>query len=134
MTATFAPLRREGVLLRHSRWDALLIVLAVLHGIALLASPVAPVIALGVWWNSNTIAHYHIHTPFFRSRRLNGLFALYLSALLGIPQTIWRERHLAHHAGRAWSPRWSRSLLGETALVLAIWAYLLALHPGFFWS
>src|SRR5262249_33950033 len=54
--------------------------------------------------------------------------------LLGIPQTIWRERHLAHHTGVPWSPRFSRSLLVETALVLAIWTYLLLLHPHFFWT
>src|SRR5262249_51189921 len=43
-----------------------------------------------------------------------------------------RERHLAHHAGRARSPRWSRSLVAETALVLTIWGYLAFLHPRFF--
>jgi hypothetical protein len=128
------PLRTRGALLRHSRWDALLVALALVHGVVLLAFPIAPVIAVGVWWNSNTVAHHFIHAPFFRSRRLNTLFALYLSGLLGIPQTIWRERHLAHHAGRAWSPRWSQSLVSETALVLAIWLFLLALHPRFFWT
>jgi hypothetical protein len=133
MTTVSTSLHNRGVLLRYSQWDALLAALAVVHGIVLLAFPSALVIAVGVWWNSNTIAHYFIHTPFFRSRRLNALFALYLSGLLGIPQTIWRERHLAHHGGVPWSPRWSRSLLVETALVLAIWAYLLALHPRFFW-
>lgn len=129
MTTASASLRARGVLLRHSRWDALLIVLALGHGFVLIAYPVAPVIAFGVWWSSNTIAHYHIHTPFFRSRRLNVLLALYLSGLLGIPQTIWRERHLAHHAGAAWNPRLSRPLLVETLLVFAIWGWLLALHP-----
>jgi hypothetical protein len=134
MTTVSASVPTRGVLLRHSRWDALLVALAAVHGIVLLVFPSGVVIALGVWWNSNTIAHYFIHTPFFRSRRLNAVFSLYLGALLGIPQTIWRERHLAHHAGIAWRLRWSRSLLVETAVVLAIWAYLLALHPGFFWT
>lgn len=133
MTPGSIPLRAQGALLRHSRWDALLVALAFVHGIVLLAFPLAPVIAVGVWWNSNTIAHYAIHAPFFRSRRLDTLFGLYLSGLLGIPQTIWRERHLAHHAGRAWSPRWSPLLLAETALVLSIWTFLASLHPRFFW-
>jgi hypothetical protein len=31
----------------------------------------------------------------FRWRVLNGLFALYLSAVLGIPQTLWRDRQMA---------------------------------------
>src|SRR5262249_41710721 len=99
MSLATHPLPRRGVLLRHSRWDALLVALAFGHGALLAVAPVAPVIALGVWWNSNTVAHYFIHAPFFRSRRLNWLFELYLSGLLGIPQTIWSERHLAHHAG-----------------------------------
>jgi hypothetical protein len=132
MTTAIASLRTRGVLLRYSRWDALLTALALLHGVVLLAVPMAPVIALGVWWNSNTVAHYFIHTPFFRSRRLNAAFDLYLSVLLGIPQAIWRERHLAHHAGKSWSPRWSRMLVAESALILTLWTYLLILHPRFF--
>jgi len=132
MTTALATLRTPGVLLRYSRWDALLVALALVHGAVVVTFPIAPVIALGVWWNSNTIAHYFIHTPFFRSRRLNSVFALYLSGLLGIPQTIWRERHLAHHAGVPWAPRWSQSLLTETGLVLAIWTSLLMLAPHFF--
>jgi len=132
MTTASASLQPQGVLLRHSRWDALLIALALLHGVLLFIVPSAPVIALGVWWNSNTIAHYFIHTPFFRSRRLNAGFGLCLSALLGIPQTVWRDRHLAHHAGLPWSPRLSTGLVAELALVLAIWTYLGALHSRFF--
>ncbi len=119
-------------ILRHSPWDALLILLAVIHGLVLVWLPIAPVIALGVWWNSNTIAHHFIHTPFFRSRALNTAFALYLSVLLGIPQTLWRDRHLAHHAGISRSPRVSPQLLVESALVLGLWATLLVLAPTFF--
>ena len=75
----------ERDLLRR-RADTALVLLAFGHGELLLAAPVLPVVALGVWWNSNTVAHYFLHTPFFRDRPLNILFALYLSALLGIPQ------------------------------------------------
>ena len=42
-------------------------------------------IALGVWWNANTIAHHFIHRPFFRHRLANHLFAALLSVLLGSP-------------------------------------------------
>ena len=98
----------------------------------LLAVPAAPVVAVGLWWNSNTVAHYFLHRPFFRCRALNVAFALYLSVLLGVPQTLWRDRHLAHHAGRPWRLRLSRSLCVESALVLALWAALLALAPAFF--
>jgi hypothetical protein len=122
---------RQGIL-RHSRWDALLILLAALHGVLLAAVPAAPVVALGLWWNSNTIAHYFLHRPFFRSRVLNGLFRIYLTGLLGVPQTLWRERHLAHHAGRSWRPRLSGSLLAEVLLVLALWTFLLVLAPWWF--
>jgi hypothetical protein len=122
---------RAGVL-RHSRWDALPVALAALHGALLIVVPAAPVVALGLWWNSNTVAHYFLHRPFFRSRILNSAFALYLSVLLGVPQTLWRERHLAHHAGRPWRLRLSRRLCIESVLILALWATLLALAPGFF--
>jgi fatty acid desaturase len=121
----------RGVL-RHSRWDALPVALAVLHGSLLLAVPSAPVVALGLWWNSNTVAHYFLHRPFFRRRVFNVAFALYLSVLLGVPQTLWRERHLAHHVGRPWHLRLSRPVLIESALVLALWGALLALGPAFF--
>jgi hypothetical protein len=122
----------SGGVLRHSRWDALLIGLALAHGAVLVAAPPASVIAIGVWWNSNTIAHNHIHTPFFRSRRLNRAFALYLTVLLGIPQSIWRGRHLAHHSGTAWKPRLDGLLLVEVALVAALWSLLLSFAPVFF--
>ncbi len=128
-TATLTTAR--GVL-RHSPWDALLLALAAAHGALLLAVPAAPVVALGLWWNSNTVAHYFVHKPFFRPRPLNVLFSLYLSALLGVPQTLWRDRHLAHHAGVAWRLRPSPLLLGETLLVLGLWSFLLVKAPWFF--
>jgi hypothetical protein len=121
----------QGIL-RYSRWDALLIALAGAHGALLWAAPVAPVIALGLWWNSNTIAHNHIHAPFFRAQSLNRSFALYLSVLLGIPQSIWRGRHLAHHAGTHWRPHLSPQLLAEVLLVFALWAVLLTQYTHFF--
>jgi hypothetical protein len=121
-----------GGVLRHSRWDALPVTLALLHGALLAAVPAAPVVAVGLWWNSNTVAHYFLHRPYFRARALNVAFALYLSALLGVPQALWRDRHLAHHAGRPWRLRLGRRLLAESALVVAVWAALLLLAPRFF--
>lgn len=118
--------------LRHSTWDVLLVALAVGHGLLLCAVPAWPVIALGVWWNSNTIAHYFIHRPFFASPGVNAVFALYQSVLLGVPQTLWRERHLAHHAGVGHRWRWSRSLVVECSAVVLLWASLAVAHPGFF--
>src|SRR6516162_3428747 len=103
---------------RFSRRDAILVALTVLHAGVLALWPAAPVIALGVWWNSNTIAHNFIHRPFFRLAGINRLFSAALSVLLGIPQTLWRDRHLAHHAGIPWRLRISAPLVFETALVV----------------
>jgi fatty acid desaturase len=85
-----------------ARWDLLFVALAGGHAAAVLAFPSAPLIAAGVWWNSNTIAHNFIHRRFFRSRSLNAIFSIGQSVLMGIPQTLWRDRHLAHHAGVEW--------------------------------
>src|SRR5687767_8178955 len=135
--------RRGRGVLRHPAWDAVVAVLAPAHGGVLLLLPRLPataaalvasgfVVALGVWWNSNTIAHNFIHKPFFRRRGLNLLFGLYQSALLGIPQTVWRQRHLAHHAGRAWEPRVTPRVAAEAVIVLGVWATLAAEHARFF--
>jgi hypothetical protein len=128
------PIRsaRSRGILRHSAWDALFVALAGVHGLLLFVAPTAPLIALGLWWNSNTISHNFIHKPFFRSRALNTLFALYLSVLLGIPQSIWRERHLAHHAGLNWRPRVGLQMVLEAVCVLALWTTMLSIQPRFF--
>src|SRR5260370_7495160 len=99
-------------------WDVLFIAVAALHAVVLMAWPAAPVIAIGVWWNSNTISHNFIHRPFFRSRLLNLLFSAYLSVLLGIPQALWRQRHLAHHAGVEWKLRIAPHLAVDSTLLL----------------
>lgn len=112
--------------------DAILAGLAAAHGVAILVLPIAPLIALGVWWNSNTISHNFIHRPFFRARGLNRIFAGYQSLVTGIPQTLWRERHLAHHMGARWRFRWSLSLVVEGGLVVALWATVAAATPDVF--
>jgi len=120
-------------ILRHSASDALLVGLAVLHGALLVLVPSAPLMALGLWWNANTVSHNFIHLPFFRSRVMNRMFSLYLSLLLGFPQSLWRARHLAHHRDEPF--RWTpipRAWLAEGALVLALWATMWTLVPKFF--
>lgn len=117
---------------RFSRRDAGLVALAALHAAILLAWPIAPLIALGVWWNSNTIAHNFVHRPFFRSAGMNRVLSAALSVLLGIPQTLWRDRHLAHHMGIKWRLRVTARLATETALVVCLWAALASLQPRFF--
>jgi hypothetical protein len=93
-----------------------------------------PLIALGLWWNANTVSHNFIHLPFFRSRRLNVAFSLFLTLLLGFPHQLWRARHLAHHAGREHAKvKWTTRIYAEAALVLMLWTALIVIAPrGFF--
>jgi len=125
MLVTSAPLRRE----RAS--DGVLVALAAVHGAVLLMWPLALIVAVGVWWTSNTIAHNFIHRPFFHHRSANQAFALYLTVLVGIPQALWRDRHLAHHAGREPTYRWSAELALQLAAVMAVWGGLAWRAPGF---
>jgi hypothetical protein len=116
----------------HSRDGIVLFLpLALAHGTVLCLVPTVLSIALGLWWNSNTISHNFIHRPFFRRPAANVTFSLYLSALLGIPQSLWRQRHLAHHAGKTWRLRWHPLLVVELLLVLVVWGILLAAAPAF---
>ena len=119
---------------RTSGRDGLLIALASAHAVLLLAAPILPVIAVGVWWNSNTISHNFIHRPFFRSRAANVVFAAGLSLLLGIPQSLWRDRHLAHHAGVPPHVRFSGELWTQIALVVALWATIAIRAPLYFFA
>jgi fatty acid desaturase len=115
-------------------------VLAAAHAAVLLTMPTATVIALGVWWNANTIAHNFIHRPFFRRRIANQAFAAALSVLNGIPQSLWRDRHLAHHSAcldearsrHAHAQVLSREIVLQSTLVLLVWAAMAALAPRFF--
>src|SRR5690242_3468389 len=119
---------RATSVLRHSPWDGALVALSLAHAAALIFFPSIALIALALWWNANTISHNFIHLPFFRSRRLNSAFALFLTALLGFPQSLWRARHLAHHAGREERQlRWTRRMTLEAGLVAAIWTLIAAI-------
>jgi hypothetical protein len=132
-TARAQPRAEHASLLRHSPRDAWLVGLAVGHGVLLAFAPPFWVIALGLWWNANTISHNFIHLPFFRSRWLNALFSGYLSVLLGFPQSLWRERHLAHHRGMAIKvARFKLHCWREGALVIGVWLAVLAWQPEFF--
>ena len=124
--------RQPGRVLRYSRWDGLLVSLSIAHGAALVAAPSIPLVGIGLWWNANTVAHNFIHRPFFRSRAANRVNALWLSMVLGFPQSIWRERHLAHHAGRPSRIRLTPAVALETSLVVTTWAVAAALAPSAF--
>ena len=119
-------------ILRHSAWDALFLALTAAHAAALIAAPSIPLIAIGMWWNANTVAHNFIHRPFFRARTANRAFSLVLSAVLGVPQALWRERHLEHHAGGVRPRRNWPALAADSAVVAGVWAVLLWTAPIFF--
>src|SRR5436853_2946005 len=120
---------RTGVW-RWARGDAILVGWAGVQAVLLVLWPIGPLIALGVWWNSNTISHNFIHRPFFRSRAANALFAAGLSLLTGIPQSLWRDLHLAHHAGVCPRVRLSLELWAQTTAVLALWTVMAVRAPG----
>jgi hypothetical protein len=122
----------EGALLRHSPWDALLVGLAVLHGALLILVPSIPLVALGLWWNANTVSHNFIHLPFFHSRASNRFFSAFLSLLLGLPQSLWKAKHLAHHREQPfhWIPI-RHEWLAEGTLVFTLWAALAVIAPWF---
>lgn len=111
------------------RRDRLAVLLTLLPAAALLAAP-WPLLAVAIWWLGNTVAHHAVHRRTFRPAWLQAAFALWLSLLLGVPQQLWRERHLAHHAGRP--HRWcgSRGLLVQSAALLVAHALALWLGPA----
>ena len=118
--------------LRHSAWDAALVLLSGVHAAVLLGVPSIPVVAVGLWWTANTVSHNFIHSPFFKSRGANRAYSIYLTALLGIPQSLWRDRHLRHHSGQERPLRWSRDVRIETGVVLVLWLCLAGAVPSFF--
>jgi hypothetical protein len=89
-------------------------------------------IAVGVWWNANTVSHLFIHRPFFRRRAANACVAALLTAALGFPQSLWRDRHLAHHRGVRYRFRFTRDIALQTGLVAANWIAMALAAPEFF--
>jgi len=119
--------------IRWATCDNLPIALALAHSLLLFSWPTLPLVAIGLWWNANTISHQFIHRPFFRTRGLNTMFSCYLSLSLGVPQSLWRARHLAHHRaieGRSGKPDSKLSSLDLVAVV-GLWTTLLAVSPEF---
>lgn len=117
---------------RWAKWDSLLVALAIAHGGLLLVWASVALIAVGLWWNANTISHNFIHQPYFRSRSLNAVFSCYLSLLLGFPQSLWRAQHLAHHG--AFDRRALRLAPLDFIVVAALWAALFVVVPHFAWA
>jgi hypothetical protein len=62
-----------------------------------LRSAIVLVLAVGLYWGSNTFSHIHLHSPLWRPARLNRLFSLGLTLTLAVPQRLWQRQHLRHH-------------------------------------
>jgi fatty acid desaturase len=115
--------------------DGVFVALAIAQACVLAIVPSVPFIAVGLWWNANTVSHNFIHRPFFRSRGANAAFSAFLSVVLGVPQRLWRARHLAHHAelaGGVARVRWTPAMFAETGLVIALWTTIVTAAPQFF--
>jgi len=113
--------------------DTLPVALALAHGFLLVSWPSVPLVAIGLWWNANTISHQFIHRPFFRSRGFNKMFSCFLSLLLGVPQSLWRARHLAHHRvveGGSGRPD-AKVLPLDLLAVVVLWTAMIAVSPDF---
>src|SRR3954468_2046771 len=123
--------RMHGIL-RYSNKDAALVLLSLVYAGLLLSIPSAALIAIGLWWIANTVAHNFIHAPFFRSRALNRAYSIYLSALTGVPQELWRQRHLGHHRGDDRRVALTRKAIAESAVVIGVWVTLAISAPWFF--
>lgn len=140
-------------LFRTSRRDAALLTLALLQGLGLLTVTLLPtptgllqrlsiplMVAVLLWWDSNTISHNHLHNPLFRAPAHNRAFSLYLSVILGVPQSLWRARHFWHHAilppppptAQLRRPTAGPWLPVELGLIAALWLLLLTQRPTFF--
>lgn len=111
----------------HARFVAL----SAAHVAVIVLVPHPIVIAIGLWWNANTIAHNFIHRPFFSAPAANRAYAFFLSLVLGVPQTLWRDRHLLHHADDPRPARLRKASLVELAGIAVLWVSLALVVPGF---
>ena len=109
--------------------DALLVSSPLLVGGLVVARPSLVLVAFATWWVANTSAHNFIHRPFFAHVAANRAYSLMLTLVIGIPQTIWRDRHLAHHAQRPWTLRVTTPLVLETLALGCVWLILVAAKP-----
>ena len=110
--------------------DAMLVSSPLLVGGLVVTRPSLLLVAFATWWVANTSAHNFIHRPFFTHLAANGAYSLMLTLVIGVPQTIWRDRHLAHHAQRRWTVRVTTQLILEALALCCVWMTLAATTPG----
>ena len=98
------PIRAQGLRRGADRWVLVALALHAVVVVAALASGSwlgVPVVAIAMLWASNTVSHIHLHTPLFGARAANQAVSGYLTVALSVPQSLWRQRHLRHHARHA---------------------------------
>ncbi|HEX6465634.1 MAG TPA: fatty acid desaturase [Vicinamibacterales bacterium] len=111
--------------------DAMLVSSPLIVGALGVMRPSVFLIAFATWWVGNTSAHNFIHRPFFAHVATNRAYSVVLTLAIGVPQTIWRDRHLAHHAQRPWTLTVTTQLVVETFALGCVCMILSATAPGF---
>jgi hypothetical protein len=128
MPATSAPFASAAGQ-RRSSGDAILVSLPLIVGAVVVTRPSVLLVAFAMWWIANTSAHNFIHRPFFARVAANRAYSLVLTLVIGVPQTIWRDRHLAHHAQRRCTLNVTTQLLVEVLALGCVWMILSATVP-----
>ncbi|MFP5385748.1 MAG: fatty acid desaturase [Bacteriovoracia bacterium] len=96
--------------MKYSKLDLILLSVALLQGISLVAWAMvfhALTLPLNIgiffielllfYFNPIVITHNFLHTPFFKSSKLNQIFPVMNSMNLGLPQILYKYHHLNHH-------------------------------------
>ena len=131
------------LILRHSRWDAIPVVLACVHfGLVLVfashfstmgwgaAIAYGLLYAVSVSWSINSISHNFIHNAYFRSGALNAAFSMMLSLTVGFSQAMYHFVHMRHHSGNSDRP----DADGDTVDYLSIYRHGKDGQPENVWS
>ncbi len=131
------------MLMRHSSWDWIPVILAVIHFALLLAFAqyfqamswpavlaCGLIYAVSVSWSINSISHNFIHNAYFRSPALNAAFSMMLSLTIGFSQAMYHFVHMRHHSGNSDRP----DADGDTVDYLSIYRHGKNGEPENVWS
>jgi fatty acid desaturase len=112
------PLTPPRFLLAYSYWDILPVTIGVLHLVYQVALfilfpklswwvliPMGLLHSYMVAWNIESVSHNFTHTPYFKSKLLNRIFALIESVAIGFSQQFYRTVHIRHHIGNSDLPK-----------------------------
>ncbi|MGE5539925.1 MAG: fatty acid desaturase family protein [Gemmatimonas sp.] len=128
----FADRPGSAALLAYSPWDAVPVVLGLLHFVGVVALVLsaphlswpaflgfAALYSLSIAWSINSISHNLIHNPYFSSDLLNHLFSMLLSLTLGFSQVMYHYVHMRHHSGNMDRP----DAKGDTVDLISIYKH-----------